>query len=610
MLCFFQRRDGRRRSRHRTFFLLSTLTSRFLSLKKEKITGTPAPELAAAAGANKRGNAASGGGGRTLAGNGGGDGNGGDCSKRSRLGEGEPSAAAAPAPPSLAPPAPPPVPPHVAHPELFDVLLGCTKCRYLKRGCGSCRAKPAATRPKSLRWDPDRGRPQASLVPEAPTFYPTEEEFLDPIAYIDSIRQRGGEAAGVACVVPPPSWDPPFALERGTTGQSAESFRFVIRRQLTSSLCKRRPNTDAARGAGNFKYGKRRRTKVVVGEDGSVREVRMDDGDDGGGGSGGKGGEEGEEDGAAAEAASSPAAAASSPAAAASSPAAAASSPAAAAAAAAAASSQPAERSAESDDEQAADGFDAGEFAFCVVDRTHTLRSFHAYADWAKARHFESPRPRGPTKLSESTAYAGVGGRPAAGAAAAGGTWAAGIGRGVGSAGRRGASSAPASAAPPPDDAALLASLPLEPSVEEVEAEFWRVVEDPTEPCPSLYGQDLDSGHHGSGFPLPPLRRRLLAAHLLAKKAAAAAAAKGGGGTSSSSAAAAAVDEFDSLLPAETEREALYARHPWNINNLPRSNGSLLRHAPGDELVTGVMVPWLYVGSALSAFCWHIEDHG
>ena len=35
---------------------------------------------------------------------------------------------------------------------------------------------------------------------------------------------------------------------------------------------------------------------MVVGEDGSVREVRMDDGDDGGGGSGGKGGEEGEEE--------------------------------------------------------------------------------------------------------------------------------------------------------------------------------------------------------------------------------------------------------------------------------------------------------------------------
>ena len=30
----------------------------------------------------------------------------------------------------------------------------------------------------------------------------------------------------------------------------------------------------------------------------------------------------------------------------------------------------------------------------------------------------------------------------------------------------------------------------------------------------SLYGQDLDSGHHGSGFPLPPFRQRLLEAHL------------------------------------------------------------------------------------------------
>lgn len=37
--------------------------------------------------------------------------------------------------------------------------------------------------------------------------------------------------------------------------------------------------------------------------------------------------------------------------------------------------------------------------------------------------------------------------------------------------------------------------------------------------------------------------------------------------------------------------------------------GSVLRYVVGEELITGVMVPWLYVGSCMSAFCWHIEDH-
>jgi hypothetical protein len=28
-----------------------------------------------------------------------------------------------------------------------------------------------------------------------------------------------------------------------------------------------------------------------------------------------------------------------------------------------------------------------------------------------------------------------------------------------------------------------------------------------------------------------------------------------------------------------------------------------------NHALAGVMVPWLYIGSCLSAFCWHIEDH-
>jgi hypothetical protein len=56
-----------------------------------------------------------------------------------------------------------------------------------------------------------------------------------------------------------------------------------------------------------------------------------------------------------------------------------------------------------------------------------------------------------------------------------------------------------------------------------------------------------------------------------------------------------------------------YASHPWNINNLPQAKGSVLRFVRedvGGKPITGLMVPWVYVGSCFSAFCWHIEDHG
>lgn len=143
------------------------------------------------------------------------------------------------------------------------------------------------------------------------------------------------------------------------------------------------------------------------------------------------------------------------------------------------------------------------------------------------------------------------------------------------------------------------ASTHAEPSVEEVEAEFWRIVEAPDGPVESLYGQDLDSGHHGSGFPLPEWRRRLLEAHLASKQRASSAAGAAGG----------AAAQPPQLPPYGSPAEATYAAHPWNINNMPRCKQSVLRYLLGDGLITGVMVPWLYVGSCLSAFCWHVEDH-
>ena len=111
-----------------------------------------------------------------------------------------------------------------------------------------------------------------------------------------------------------------------------------------------------------------------------------------------------------------------------------------------------------------------------------------------------------------------------------------------------------------------------------LEREFWRLVDggrlETGGAVTVEYGSDLDTGVHGSGFP---------------KRAAGA----DGGGLSG------AQDAGD---PCDA-----YAVSGWNLNNLPRLGGSMLQHLPGH--ITGVMVPWLYVGMCFSTFCWHCEDH-
>jgi len=45
-----------------------------------------------------------------------------------------------------------------------------------------------------------------------------------------------------------------------------------------------------------------------------------------------------------------------------------------------------------------------------------------------------------------------------------------------------------------------------------------------------------------------------------------------------------------------------YAHSGWNLNNFPRLPGSVLSFEGSD--ISGVLVPWLYVGMCFSSFCW------
>ncbi|GER36810.1 transcription factor jumonji (jmj) family protein [Striga asiatica] len=102
------------------------------------------------------------------------------------------------------------------------------------------------------------------------------------------------------------------------------------------------------------------------------------------------------------------------------------------------------------------------------------------------------------------------------------------------------------------------------PSVDEIEAEYWRIIEQPTDEVEVYYGADLETGMLGSGF------------------------LKG------------------SDLSGESKIDE-YIKSGWNLNNLPRLPGSVLNFEECN--ISGVVVPWLYIGMCFSSFCWHVEDH-
>ncbi|KAK1760159.1 Lid2 complex component lid2 [Echria macrotheca] len=95
---------------------------------------------------------------------------------------------------------------------------------------------------------------------------------------------------------------------------------------------------------------------------------------------------------------------------------------------------------------------------------------------------------------------------------------------------------------------------------DDIEQEFWRLVADLEETVEVEYGADIHCTTHGSGFPT-----------------------------------------------VEKNPTNPYATDPWNLNVLPLHPDSLFRHIKSD--ISGMTVPWVYVGMIFSTFCWHNEDH-
>ena len=69
-------------------------------------------------------------------------------------------------------------------------------------------------------------------------------------------------------------------------------------------------------------------------------------------------------------------------------------------------------------------------------------------------------------------------------------------------------------------------------------------------------------------------------------------------------------DVYGSGFPKEGNDP--YLNHPWNLNNIRRAKGSFLDFDSCSEVmqkwISGLTVPWIYMGMQYSTFCWHYED--
>ncbi|RQM09965.1 hypothetical protein KXD40_002518 [Peronospora effusa] len=110
---------------------------------------------------------------------------------------------------------------------------------------------------------------------------------------------------------------------------------------------------------------------------------------------------------------------------------------------------------------------------------------------------------------------------------------------------------------------------------DEIELEYWRIVQTGEPEVEVEYANDLDTAQVGSGF-LRSVKRF-------------------------------AWQTTNGRETIDFTNPEYYRNTGWNLNNLPDAYGSLLRHL--GAAINGINVPWLYCGMLFASFCWHAEDN-
>lgn len=86
---------------------------------------------------------------------------------------------------------------------------------------------------------PPRTRPRIFGLQEAPTYYPTKEEFNDdPIQYIQKIRAEA-EEYGIIKIVPPEDYKPGFALDTEVVYKPIPHFFILFAHCGMSNFCRK-----------------------------------------------------------------------------------------------------------------------------------------------------------------------------------------------------------------------------------------------------------------------------------------------------------------------------------------------------------------------------------